>query len=121
MNKKLFKINRQIIFELDQNGKDELSVIASPGSVSVFLSALIYRFQNIDNSSPSIYFSWSYGKFDENGFNINAWAGQDQLVIITPVKSLVNFFLCLIVHFKENPEEPGSNYCFRYRGIFKQS
>jgi hypothetical protein len=122
MNEKIFKADRHIIFELDQDGKDELSVIAPPIAVKNFLSRFP-NFVKVERSSPAIYYSWLGGKFDENEniFNLNMEAGQDYLSIITATDALLNFFSCLIVHFKETPEDPSSHYFFKYKGNFKQS
>jgi adenylate cyclase class IV len=122
MNENLFKIDRHIIFELAHDGKDELTVIARPETVRNFLS----RFPNFvqrAKKDTDVYYSWSEGKFDENEniFNLSIEAGQDQLSIITATDALLNFFSCLIVHFKETPEDPNSNYFLKYKGNFKQS
>lgn len=113
---------QHIAFELQQDGKDQLTIIAPPEIVKSFLSRLSHHFKKTNNDPKTgTYFTWTCGKFNktENVFEFKTpddENAKDVLTILAPSKSLSNIFTCLIEHFQKDPQVQDSNYLFRYRG-----
>lgn len=130
MNEEDFEIDQDIIFKLDENGKDELAIIIKPKSVAGFLKALIWDSQEIHKDPGKNYYYRIYGgNFSEKSAEVDQgklfeWAGirknpgKDQLTMIAPTECMLKFFSCIVHYYQEDPTDRDSNYYFKYRGKF---